>query len=192
MNPTIENLEKERKRELDERKERYEKDLEAAFKGENQDKVRMARFRKKKTKEEEKVDGIKEFALVNADALKEFIKYGSNKVLDQIRIRNQADVIAREEIEKIKKKDSIDMKQAGLTIAILAIFGVMVYVVVINFMDYSTVTKDLTAEKVKVGDVSGKLAACQSELAAYKPGAKPINTGTITPETGGGGNTIEG
>lgn len=185
----IKALEEQRTKELKIREQIFEKEL-AALLPKNQDNRKLKRLRGKKP-EEQKVDDIKEWSLVNLDSLKEFIKYGSNKVLDQIRIRNQANVIAREEIEKMKKKESIDMKQAGLTLVILAIFAVMAYVVVINFMDYSTLTKDLNAEKVKVGTVSGQLAACQSELAQYKPqGARPITAAPVEGQTQG--NTLEG
>lgn len=180
----IKALEAEREKDIAERSVRYDTDLQEKFKaGTEKHEGRLRRFRNKPTKVEE----IKEWALINAEGLKEFIKYGSNKVLDQIRIRNQANVIAREEIEKLKKKESWDMKQLVTMIAVCSIIGVIVYVTVINFMDYSTITKDLTAEKIKVGDVSGKLAACQSELANYKPGQpREINTVTSPPDSGGG------
>ena len=186
----IKELENEKQRELEERKERYDNDLAKVFQGNGEDARRFKRLRKSDPKEA-KIADVKEHAIVNLDALKEFIKYGSNKVLDQIRIRNQANVIAREEIEKLKKKEGVDMKQAVLSLAVMAIIGVMVYVVVINFMDYSTVTKDLTTTKIQVGTVSGQLAACQSELAQYKPqGARPIAAAPLPGQEPS--NTLEG
>lgn len=192
----IEALEKERKREVAERKERYDRDLEEAFKQENaKEPGRLSRILGNNGHPESKVVELKEHALVNVEALKEFIKYGSNKVLDQIRIRNQAEVIAREEIARAKGKKEFDGKQIAYTILIMAIIGVMAYVVIINFLDYSTVTKDLTSEKIKVGDISGQLAACQSELSVYKPGGArtltpPAQTSQL-PDSGGG-NVIQG
>lgn len=185
---THETLEKQRQREIGERKERYEREIKIAMQGSGND-TKSSRFRRKKSTKA--ADDIKEWALVNADSLKEFIKYGSNKVLDQIRIRNQASVLAREEIEKAKGKKEFDVKQIGLTLVILVVFGVMAYVVVSNFLDYKVVATDLNNERVKVGQVSGQLAACQTELAQYKPVAKgAINTAPTT--NPGQGNTLEG
>lgn len=175
----IKELEKMREQEIKERKARFDTDMTDLT---GKAPKKKGRFRRGSNNKDD-VHDIKEWCLVNAENLKEFVKYGSNKVLDQIRIRNQASVIAREEIDKIKKKEGIDMKQTAITIAVMSIIAVMVYVTVINFMDYSTVTKELTSEKIKVGTVSGQLAACESELAAYKPGYTKAPSNDPPPDT---------
>lgn len=121
------------------------------------------------------------WALVNVESLKDFVKYGANKVLDQIRIRTHANIVAREEIEAMKKKkDGFDVKAAAFTIVIVVIAAAMAWIIVQNFFNYNVVATDNIALKKQIGDVTGKLAACSSELKEYKPDLpKEIDPGTL-------------
>lgn len=190
MDKQIKALEAERARELKERQERFEKDIQASTTKEGEEKRRLAKLRGK-PEGKATPENLKEWSLVNVEALKDFIKYGSNKVLDQIRTRSHSQILAREAIEKAnQKKPPLDTGKVILGVAMLAIVGAVVYVTINNFMNTNTITADLTAEKIKVGDVSGKLAACQSELAQYKPSIPGAPNTIIAGQ--GGGNTIEG
>lgn len=127
-----------------------------------------------KSKVEESTDP-RFWALVNVESLKEFVKYGANKVMDQIRVRTHAAVIAREELEKLKKKNAgIDPKTMGFTIVILVICACMAYIMISSFFNFDTVNKENIGIKRELGDMTGKLAACQSELAVYRPGSPVI------------------
>lgn len=113
------------------------------------------------------------WALVNVEGLKEFVKYGANKVLDQIRIRTAANIEAREAIARAKdeKKREWDIKTITMTLLILAIVGSISFVIVNNFLNYNVVAGENVQLKIQIGDVSGNLAACRSELDYYNPAA---------------------
>lgn len=121
------------------------------------------------------------WALVNVESLKDFVKYGANKVLDQIRIRTHANIVAREEIEAMKKKkDTFDVKAASFTIVIVVIAAAMAWIIVQNFFNYNVVETERMSISKQLGDVTGKLAACSSELDEYKPKlAKPVDPGNL-------------
>src|SRR4030042_1535577 len=145
----IENLEKQRTKELEKRKKVYDKEIEQAA-GERLKKKKATIWGKEKV---EDITDTRHWTLVNVEALKEFIKYGSNKVLDQIRTRTHAQTLAREEIERMKKKQGgFDGRSAAITIFINAIMGVIVYVTVSNFFNYNQVMQEMTAEKRAHGD----------------------------------------
>ena len=177
-NDTIRNLEK-----------RHKKDIDKIISNRT---AKKGRFNFLSKPEAEKLDDPRYWSMVNVESLKEFIKYGSNKVLDQIRVRSQANTIAREEIDKLKKKtDGPDAKSIIYNIMYITIIGAIALVIAINFMNYNDITKQLTDEKVNVGTVSGQLAACQSELASYKPGMV-VNPPIETTGDEGPDNVLEG
>lgn len=164
----LKEIEKLRASKLKELEQEYNKNL----KGMDDSRIKKGRvFAKAKVKDS---TDIRFWTLVNAESLKEFIKYGSNKILDQIRVRSHAATIAREEIAKMKKKQGIDLKAAAITVAVISIIATMVFVVVTNFLDYDQVAEELRNTKIQVGEVSGNLAACETELYRYKPQSPSI------------------
>lgn len=180
---TIKELEKQRAHELQQAREKYASELQA-LQGKDPKDIKEGRIRKKlkdPDKEQSKIQDIKEHALVNVEAIKEFIKYGSNKVLDQIRVRSHANTIAREEIAKIQKKSNFDVKAAMMTFLMVIIIAVMAYTLSTQFLNVSAVQKDLQDERSAHGTTMGKLAACQTELDQYKPKAK--TSGVIPAQT---------
>jgi len=118
-------------------------------------------------------DDPKFWILVNAGALKEFIKYGANKVLDQIRVRTHGKIEAREEIDKLKQqqKSSMDPKQVAYTLMLVAIFGAIAYLLITNFLNAKQLTDDLNAARMEVGNKIGELAVCRKQLEYYEPGS---------------------
>src|SRR4030042_1039602 len=132
----IENLNKQRQQEIERLEEKFREQVDNISKGDKEVKKRFYLD----SKNEAPTD-IKYYSLVNVQALKEFIKYGSNKVLDQIRIRSHADTLSREAIAKANKKGGgIDTKSMMFTLAIAAIVAIMVYVIVANFFNYDKLT----------------------------------------------------
>lgn len=181
----IEKLQKDRKVEIRKANDWYKKQVDEISRGDKEIKQRFYL----ESKNEEPTD-IKYYALVNVQALKEFIKYGSNKVLDQIRIRSHANTLAREEIDKLKKKgQGTDSKTMIMTIAIVAIIGVMVYVVATGLLNYDSLNQKLIEQNRATGTCQGQLANCMVQLDFFKPGtiAKPLNTtgGSAPPNSGG-------
>jgi len=113
---------------------------------------------------------VKYWALTNAEALKDFIMYGANKVTDQIRVRTQANLQARAEIDALKKKkEGIDPKTVAFTIMVIAIVGVVCFVVINSFLNYNSVAKELNDVRLEAGKTAGQLASCQIQLERYQP-----------------------
>ena len=168
-----EKLQEAKKRQDQERQDRtnkYNQDIQETGTERERSKLERLTFRGRGSLEESSDNRY--WALVNVESLREFVKYGANKVLDQIRIRTHANTVAREEIDKIKKqKEGVDAKQIAYTIMIIAVIGAMAWVVVSNFFNFNMVQNDNIALKQEIGTVKGQLAACQSELSAYRPGA---------------------
>ena len=130
------------------------------------------------------------WALVNIKALQEFVKYGANKVLDQIRVRTHANIMAREEIERVKQesKKGFDAKSFAFSAILVVMAAAIAFILVSNFFNYKTMADDNVILSKQVGTVSGQLAACQSELSAYKPN-QPTPPG---PGGSGPDNVLEG
>lgn len=181
----IEELEKQRAKELEEAKEHYASDLQS-LQGKDPKDIKEGRFRKRlkdPDKEAAQIQDLKEHVLVNVEAIKEFIKYGSNKVLDQIRVRSHANTIAREEISKLKKKNDFNVKQAAMTFLFIIVIAVMAYTMATQFLNVTDVQKELQQERSNHGVTMGKLAACTTELEQYKPKARATDTGVIPVQT---------
>jgi hypothetical protein len=180
----IENLNRQRQQEIERLEEKFREQVDTISKGDKEVKKRFYLD----SKSEAPTD-IKYYSLVNVQALKEFIKYGSNKVLDQIRIRSHADTLSREAIAKANKKGGgIDTKSMMFTLAIAAIVAIMVYVIVANFFNYDKLTQTLVTEQRAHGTTQGELANCQTQLDFFKPGTIPreINaTGGSPPPNNG-------
>lgn len=149
-----------------------------------EEKSRLKFWKNKKT--DENMEDPKFWVMTNAGALRDFIKYGANKVMDQIRVRTHAKIEAREEIDKLKKqqKQGIDAKQVAFTILIIAIVGVLAYVIMTNFLNYQTVANDNIRLKGIIGDRTGDLAVCNRQLRQFIPDAFP--------EAPAANNTLEG
>jgi hypothetical protein len=181
----IENLNSQRQKELKDLEAQFKKDVEYISKGDKEVKKRF--YLDAKT---ENPTDIKYWCLVNVQTIKEFIKYGSNKVLDQIRIRSHAESLSREAIARANKKGGgMDTKQMMLTLAIAAIVGIMIYTIASNVFNYNEATQKLVDEQRSHGTDLGKLANCQTQLDFFKPGTIPreINAtgGPATPTSGG-------
>lgn len=128
-----------------------------------------------KSKTEADYEDPKFWILTNAGAIKEFIKYGSNKVMDQIRVRTHAKIEAREEIERLKKqqKSGFDAKQVAFTLLIIAVAGVMAYMIMSNFLNYQALAGDNINLQRKIGEKEGDLAVCSRQLREFIPDAMP-------------------
>ncbi len=115
------------------------------------------------------------WVLTNAGAIKEFIKYGSNKVMDQIRVRTHAKIEAREEIERLKKqqKGGFDAKQVAFTLLIVAVVGVLAYVIMTQFLNYQAVAGENVKLQRTIGEKEGDLAVCTRQLRSFMPDAMP-------------------
>jgi hypothetical protein len=134
---------------------------------------RMRFWAKKKT--ENDFEDPKFWVLVNTGAIKEFIKYGSNKVMDQIRVRTHAKIEAREEIEKLRKqqKGGFDAKQVAFTLLIIAVVGVLAYVIMTNFLNYQAMAGENIKLQRTIGEKEGDLAVCARQLKQFIPDAFP-------------------
>jgi len=187
----IENLEKQRDKELEKLDKGFQKEIAKVAKD-------RADIKKPGIFAKSKVVDIKDprfWTLINVSAMKEFIKYGSNKVLDQIRTRTHAAILAREEIERAKKnKSGFDMKQGLIMIALAAIIGVVVYITVTSYLNASSIANELMAEKRMHGTDLGKLAVCEQQLYYYNPSLVPhaVNPGNGTVPINPGGGTLVG
>jgi hypothetical protein len=172
----LKSLEKNLEKELKARKDRYKNDQEDLLKARGEKPGSRLKFWSKGHAQE--INDNRFWALVNVESLREFVKYGANKVLDQIRIRTHANIVAREEIARMKKKqEGVDIKAMGFTIIILVIAGAMAFIIVQNFFNYNTAQQENIALKRQIGDTAGQLAACQSELAAIRPESPNAGTG---------------
>lgn len=171
----MENLEKEYKDKHETLMSKY---------GAGAEKSKLKFWAKSKT---EDIDDPKYYVLVNAGAIKDFITYGANKVLDQIKVRTHSRIEARAEIAKLKdqEKGGIDAKQAAFTLLIVAVVACMAWVIISNFLDYRTVEGENQQLKKDLGDARGNLAACTTELSHYK--GTSIEPAPPTSE-----NTLEG
>lgn len=181
----ITELEKSREAEIEKAMKEYEKEHGSLMKkyGE-EEKSRLDFWKKKKT--DENMEDPKFWILTNAGALRDFIKYGANKVMDQIRVRTHAKIEAREEIDKLKKqqKQGIDAKQVAFTLLIIGVVGVLAYVIITNFLNYQAMANDNIQLKRIIGDRTGDLAVCTRQLRQFIPDAFP--------ETPAANNTLEG
>lgn len=181
----ITELEESRKAEIGKAMKEYEKEHGSLMKkyGE-EEKSRLDFWNKKKT--DENMEDPKFWILTNAGALRDFIKYGANKVMDQIRVRTHAKIEAREEIDKLKKqqKQGIDAKQVAFTLLIIGVVGVLAYVIITNFLNYQAMANDNIQLKRIIGDRTGDLAVCTRQLRQFIPDAFP--------ETPAANNTLEG
>ena len=119
------------------------------------------------------------WALVNIHALQDFVKYGANKVLDQIRVRTHANIKAREEIERARQesKKGFDAKSFAFSTILVVMAAAIAFILVSNFFNYKTMADDNVILSKRIGTVSGELAACQSELSAYRPNQPPPSPG---------------
>lgn len=186
----IENLEKQRDKELKKLDTEHQKKLEKIAK--DRVDVKPGIFSKSK------VIDIKDprfWTLVNVGAMKEFIKYGSNKVLDQIRTRTHAAILAREEIERAKKnKSGFDFKTGIIVIAVAAIVGTVAYITVTSYLNANGIATDLMNEKRLHGTDIGKLAVCEQQLYYYNPSLVPhaINASNGSVPYNPGGGTLVG
>ena len=133
------------------------------------------------------ITDVKYWMLTNAEALKDFITYGANKVTDQIRVRTHANLLARAEIDALKKKkEGIDPKTVAFTIMVIAIVGVVCFVVINSFLNYNNVAKELNDVRLEAGKTAGQLASCQIQLDRYQPTQdtiREINAGPPTNTT---------
>jgi len=182
-------LEKERKKELDDLEKKHKQETEkiaGEWKAEKADsKLKKLRFWGSSTKGATK--DPRYWALVNVAALQEFVKYGANKVMDQIRVRTHANIMAREEIERIKnEKKGFDGKSFAFTMIILVVAAAMAFIIVSNFFNYKTVQDDNIALSRQYGEVQGDLAVCRKQLEQYQP------TGIFNPAEKAQDNTLEG
>ena len=135
-------------------------------------------------------DSPKFWTLVNVEALKEFIKYGANKVLDQIRVRTAANIIAREEIERIKKeKKGLDLKTIAFSFILLALAAAIAIVLISNFFNYKDAQESNVRLMTEKGSLAGQLAMCQVELRHYNPSLVPPEIAMDQPA---GNNTLTG
>ena len=158
--------------------------LAAAEKEHRMEIARLAKLQEAAKEEQNKpLNEIKMWSLVNAEALKEFIKYGSNKVMDQIRVRSHANLMARKEIEALKKKkEGLDPKTVAFTIMVIAVVGVICYIVLSSFLNYSTLEKANSEIKIQAGELAGELANCKIQLRRYLPEADVTISGISTPQ----------
>ena len=174
----LKEVEKERERKLKEVRKQYEKDIKITG-GDRADFKHAEVWGKEKVAD---IDDVRFWTLINVEALKEFIKYGSNKVLDGIRVRTHANTIAREEIEKAKKKQGgIDTKYAIVIIAMVGISAIAAYMILNNYFNAQGISDQLQEEKASHGTTMGQLAICQVELEHYAPGgiARPVNASGV-------------
>lgn len=181
----ITELEKSREAEIEKAMKEYEKEHDNLMeKYGEEEKSRLDFWKKKKT--DENMEDPKFWILTNAGALRDFIKYGANKVMDQIRVRTHAKIEAREEIDKLKKqqKQGIDAKQVAFTLLIIGVVGVLAYVIITNFLNYQAMANDNIQLKRIIGDRTGDLAVCTRQLRQFIPDAFP--------ETPAANNTLEG
>lgn len=135
------------------------------------------------------VTNPKYWALVNVESMKEFVKYGANKVLDQIRVRTAANIAAREEIARAKaeNKSGWDGKNIAMTFIMLAVAACIAWIMISNFFDYRAVADDNIKILKEKGTVVGDLAACRAELFHYNPAAIPPDRSGDQPD-----NVLEG
>ena len=169
----IEKFEKERDKKLKSARESYEKEIKAVA-GDRADMKHAETWGKEKVAD---VKDVRFWTLINVEALKDFIKYGSNKVLDGIKVRTHANILAREEIERAKKKQGgIDSKYAIVMIAMVGIAGVIAYMTLTNYFNANGIADQLQSEKADHGTTMGQLAVCKAELDHYAPAvARQIN-----------------
>lgn len=184
----LEEIEKNFTKELEELQEEYEERKQEIIDGVS-DQSRLDKLKFWKDTKTEDVEDPRYWALVNIESMKEFVKYGANKVLDQIRVRTAANIKAREEIAKIedKAKPGLDMKTVAFSFVIIAIVGAIAFVIISNFFNYQDVANDNVVLWKEKGRVSGELEACRAELAHYNPSALPAPK---PPEAGE--NVLEG
>lgn len=172
----IKDARKEHDRKVNNLTQKYKRKHDGLLKiyGEGAEKSKLKFWAKSKTKD---ITDPKYWILVNTGAIKEFIKYGSNKVLDQIRVRSHASIESREAVANILKnqKSGIDAKQAAFTLMIVGVVAVMAYVMISQFMNFSAVNTENLRLNTELGKAKGSLAACTTELAAYNPGSPSVS-----------------
>jgi len=175
----LKEIENERERKLKQVRKDYEKEIKQVA-GDRADLKHAEVWGKEKVAD---IEDVRFWTLINVEALKDFIKYGSNKVLDGIRVRTHANILAREEIERAKKKQGgIDTKYAIVIIAMVGISAIAGYMILNNYFNANGIADMLQQEKASHGNTMGQLAVCQTQLEYYQPGgiARPINaTGVL-------------
>ncbi|MCX6817728.1 MAG: hypothetical protein NTU57_02630 [Candidatus Aenigmarchaeota archaeon] len=162
-------LEKQRAKEIEKLEKNYEKEKTKMLDDIN-DVKKTDKLKFWKDRRGSAIEDPKYWALVNVESLKEFIKYGANKVLDQIRVRTAANIMAREEIARAKnEKKGFDVKSLMFTLVIIGVCGFMAYILLTNFFNWKTASDETIRVKGELGDAQGTLAACKAELYHYNP-----------------------
>lgn len=185
----LKDLEKKRKDELKELEDTHKKEAKdiAGKWADKETRLKKMKFWGKSQTAD--TSDVRYWALVNINALQNFVKYGANKVMDQIRVRTHANIMAREEIERIKQdKKGFDAKSFAFSAILIVMAAAIAFILVSNFFNYKTVSDDNIELSIRVGQVSGELANCQAQLAGSNPNLPP-------PATGGGSsqdNVLEG
>ncbi len=112
-----------------------------------------------------------DYVLVNYSLLKNFMKYGTSRMIDGLKLKRMVDVKTRETL--MKRKTERDWGK----ILILIIIGVMAigisFIMITQFMNYNEATRQLGFCKAELGTCKGDLNACNIMLDTYKKQAEP-------------------
>lgn len=90
-----------------------------------------------------------------------------------LKLTNAADIKAAE-MEKNKKKQGKDWNQIVIVIAVMAIVGVVCFMLILQFGNISEVSNQLASCKGSRAEAQAKLSVCQEQLEELQPVAREI------------------
>ena len=111
--------------------------------------------------------------LVDFSPLKDFIDYGMNKTLINLKLRRLTDIQVREQLSK--KKEGADWMDIIKMVMVVVVIGVIAFSMITQFLNYQSVTEDNIKVNRQLGECEGQLARCQSQAGA----ASSSGPGTI-------------
>lgn len=101
--------------------------------------------------------------LLDFSPIKDFINYGLNKTLINLKLRRLKDIEVREELHKGGKPK--DWTQVMITVVVIIIVGVLAFTIINQFMNYTEVAKEIVTLNQQLGTCTGKLAQYSQQAA---------------------------
>lgn len=97
------------------------------------------------------------FKTINFGPIKDFVTFGLNKTLINLKIQKLADIKAREAL--MTKKESRDYIKLMSTILIIVVIGVIIYGIITGFMGQATNSQAIFECNRKLGECMGRAVA---------------------------------
>lgn len=115
-----------------------------------------------KKKEEKEKQQKADYKTVDYSKIKDFLNWGMNRALSDLRLRRMVDVKLRE--ERMKKGPQRDFQKIMLSVVVIVVAGGLAFMMITQFLNYDEVSQKLSQCIIEVGHRQVEVDACQAKL----------------------------